>query len=110
MLYHCIFVLPEILRAPESVAVFPNQSAKFTCETRDGATLWRINGIQREILPLEIRNDLVVSKSFTAEGTTVENVTIRARVHYNGTTIQCLSVIIGVSTVESENATLTIQG
>ena len=101
---------PEILHAPESTTVFLNQPAVFTCETRGGTTLWRVNGTQREILVPEIRNDLVVSESTTPEGHSMETLTIPARPQYNGTRVQCLSVIIGVSRAESDNATLTIQG
>ena len=101
---------PEILRAPESTTIFLNQSAVFTCETRGGGTLWRVNGTQREILLPDIRSDLVVSESATPEGTAVHTLTILARAQYNGTRVQCLSVIIGGPLVESDNATLTIQG
>ncbi|CAI8013976.1 hypothetical protein GBAR_LOCUS8790 [Geodia barretti] len=56
-------VAQEILRAPESTTVFLNQPAVFTCETRGGITLWRVNGTQRELLLPEIRSDLVISES-----------------------------------------------
>jgi hypothetical protein len=102
---HCF--AQEILHAPESTAVFLNQSAVFTCETRGGITSWRINGTQREIL----LRDLVVSEeSTTPEGTAVETLTIQARPQYNGTRVQCVTGLFGVSFVESDNATLTIQG
>ncbi|CAI8033360.1 hypothetical protein GBAR_LOCUS18819, partial [Geodia barretti] len=58
----------------------------------------------------DIRIDLVVSEIITPEGTTVETLTIPARAQYNGTRVQCVSVIFGVSFAESDNATLTIQG
>ena len=58
----------------------------------------------------DIHSDLVVSEITTSEGTTVETLTIPARAQYNGTRVQCLSVIIGGPFVESDNATLTIQG
>ncbi|CAI8024255.1 hypothetical protein GBAR_LOCUS14103, partial [Geodia barretti] len=106
---HCF--AQEILHAPESTTVFLNQLAVFTCETRGGITSWRLNGTQREILLLDIRSDLVISeKSTTSEGTAVHNLTILARAQYNGTRVQCLSVIIGGPLVESDNVTLTIQG
>ena len=101
---------PEIVHAPESTTVFLSQRAVFTCETRGGITSWRVNGTQREILLPEIRSDLVVSESTTPEGHSVQTLTIPARPQYNGTRIQCLSVIIGGPVVESDNATLTIQG
>ena len=101
---------PEILRCPESTTVFVNQPAVFTCETRGGITLWRVNGTQREILLPDILRDLVISEGTTPEGVLVTKLTIPARAQYNGTIVQCLSVIIDVSRAESDNATLTIQG
>ena len=111
-MFHTIYRLssPDILHAPESAAVFLNRSSVFTCETRGGTTLWRVNGTQRETFQPDIRIDLVVSEITTPEGTAVQTLTIPARPQYNGTTIQCLSVIIDVSRAESDNATLTIQG
>ena len=100
---------PEILRAPEDTTVFLGQSAVFTCETDDGFTGWRINGTLREDLPPEIHNDLSVSDTTTAEGTTVEELTIPARAEYNGTTVQCAVLAFDGSAV-SENVTLKIQG
>ena len=96
---------PEILHAPENTTVFLNQPAVFTCETRGGITLWRVNGTQRELL-LPILPDLVLS----GEGTAVQTLTIPARAQYNGTRVQCLSVIYGGPSMESDNVTLTIQG
>ena len=101
---------PEILRAPESTTVFLNQLAVFTCETRGGITLWRVNGTQRETFLPDIVRDLVVSEITTPEGVLVTKLTIPARAQYNGTRVQCLSVIIDISRAESDNATLTIQG
>ena len=73
--------------------------------------MWRVNGTQRATFMPDIRSDLVVSEeSTTPEGTTVETLTIPARAQYNGTIVQCLSVIIDVSRAESDNVTLTIQG
>ena len=107
---HLFLSTPEILHAPESSTVFLNKPAVFTCETRGGTTLWRVNGTQQGLLLLEIRIDLVVSEITTSEGHSVQTLTIPARPQYNGTRVQCLSVIIDVSRAESDNATLTIQG
>ena len=57
---------PEILRS-ESTTVFLNQPAVFTCETRGGITLWRVNGTQRELLLPDILRDLVFSEITTPE-------------------------------------------
>ena len=82
----------------------------FTCETDGGFSGWRINGTQLQDLPPEIRNDVVISVTNTAEGSTVENLTIPARAEYNGTRVQCLVGIFGGPSDESENVTLKIQG
>ena len=106
-----IILLSEILQAPESTVVYLDQSAVFTCETDGGGlTGWTVNGTILQSLPPEIRNDLHVSPTNTDEGTRVEELTIPARAEYNGTRVQCLVVIIGGSSDESENATLRIQG
>ena len=102
--------VPEILQAPESAVVYLDQSAVFTCETVGGLTGWTVNGTILQSLPPEIRNDLHVSPTSTDEGTVVEELTIPARAEYNGTRVQCLVVILGGSSDESENATLMIQG
>ena len=101
---------PEVLQSPENQIVFLNQSAEFTCETDGGLSGWRINGTVLQELPPEIENDIEVSYSTTAEGSTVENLTIPARAEYNGTNIQCLVLKIGGHSAESENVTLTVQG
>ena len=76
--------------------------------------MWLVNGTQRATFLLDIRNDLVLSEEITTpEGSSVQNLTIPARAQYNGTRVQCLSLIISgplVDFVESGNATLTIQG
>ena len=58
---------------------------------------------------MPILSDLVLSES-TSEGVVLQTLTIPARAQYNGTRVQCLSVIFGGPLVESDNATLTIQG
>ena len=82
----------------------------FTCETVGDVATWRVNGILLRSLPPEIRSDLVDSETNTDEGTIVEELTIPARAEYNGTRVQCLVLILGGSSDESENATLRIQG
>ena len=106
-----LIMFPEILRAPENATVFLDQSAEFTCETDSGLSGWRINRTLLQDLPPEIRSDLRVSVTSTAEGSTVEVLTIPARAEYNGTRVQCLVVTyFGGGSSESENATLKIQG
>ena len=106
-----LFSHAEILVAPESRVVFLDQSAVFTCETVGGAPVWVVNGTQREVHPAEMRRDLVVTETITDNDTTLENLTIPARAEYNGTRVQCfVGLYYGGSTVQSGNATMTIQG
>ena len=72
--------------------------------------MWLVNGTQRETFMPDIRIDLVISEGTTPESTTVQNLTIPARPQYNGTRVQCLSLLIDGSRAESDNATLTIEG
>ena len=83
----------------------------FTCETDDGIPAWKINGTVLNDLPPETRDDIEVLATNTAEGTTVQELTIPDIVGYNGTRAQCLVVdIFGGSTAESETVTMRIQG
>ena len=100
----------EILIDPKSRVVFLDQSAAFTCETVGGTLVWVVNETQREVHPAEIRGDLIVTETITDDDTTLENLTIPARAEYNGTRVQCFVGIFGGSTVQSENATMRIQG
>ena len=81
----------------------------FTCETDGGVSGWRINGTLLEDLPSEIKSDVEISVSTTAEGTTVESLIVPARAKFSGTKIQCL--VLGFDgSAESENVTLKVQG
>ena len=101
---------PEILQAPESTVVFLDQSAVFTCEIVGGTLSWVVNGMQREVLPDEIRRDLMISEETVNDGGhIVEDLTIPARAEYNGTRVQCLVFSLSGSD-QSENATMIIQG
>ena len=104
-----LIMFPEILCAPENTTVFLDQSAEFICETDGGLSGWRINRTLLQDLPPELRSDMCVSGTNTAEGSRVKVLTIPARAEYNGTRVQCLVVTFGGSS-ESENATLKIQG
>ena len=108
--YILLMFVSEILVAPESRVVFLDQSAVFTCETVGGTLVWVVNGTQREVHSDDIRGDLVVSETIIDGGTTLETLTIPARAEYNGTRVQCFVGIFGGSTVQSETATMRIQG
>ena len=82
----------------------------FTCQTTGGFLVWVINGTQRETLHSDTRKDyLITSQTVTDEGSTIEELTIQARAKYNGTRIQCASLLEGNS-AESESAFIKIQG
>ena len=96
---------PVILRAPENLTVFTGESAVFTCETDGGFSGWVINGTSQE----DSAPDITFSETPTNDGTTVTELIVPARAEYNGTRIQCL-VVTPSSLLESDNATLDIQG
>ena len=87
--------------------------AVFTCETRGDVTGWRINRTPVENLPHEVEEDFDESDSNRNDGTAVVNLSILAKPEYNGSKVQCVVVMIitnSYNAVESNNATLTIQG
>ena len=65
-----------------------------------------MNGTSFNDLPLEVKDDLETDPLEDRDST----LTITARAVYNGTTVQCVTGDVGGVVVESENATLTIQG
>ena len=75
----------EILHSPESTTVFLKQTAVFTCETRGGIILWRVNGTQRETFLPDILRDLVVTGT---EGVLVQTLTIPARAQPEPSTME----------------------
>ena len=101
----------EINQHPNDATVFLSKSAVFTCETRGGQSAWLINGTLLEELEQnspEIRSD-IQAVSNTSAGMTMETLTILARAQYNGTRFQCV-VLTLTGSLQSDNATLTIQG
>ena len=109
-MYVVSYVPLEILRAPNSMTVYSQESAVFTCETDGGLSGWRVNGTLLQNLQPEIHDDLKLSMVNTANGSTVENLTIPAKNIYNGTAVQCLVLAFGHQAIESSIASLKIQG
>ena len=105
-----LFNPSEILRAPNTQTVYSQESAVFTCETDGGLSGWRVNGTLLQNLQPEIHDDLKLSMVNTANGSTVENLTIPAKNIYNGTAVQCLVLAFGSPSINSEHAILKIQG
>ena len=109
-LIHFFISTQEILHAPENTTVYQGQSAVFTCETDGGLAGWKINDSLIGDLPAEILLHLSVTSTDTANGTIVGELTIPARVEYNGTRVQCVVLTFGGSPAESETVTLKMQG
>ena len=105
-LYVCnhVFNLLLIVKGPQNVTAYQGQIAVFTCETVGGD--WKVNGTGFTGLSHEVQQDLRTSRESQERAT----LTILARATYNGTTVQCVTGQFGGNVVESENATLTIQG
>lgn len=84
------------------------KTATFTCESKGGdVTLWKVNGAGD--IPPEMDNDVVPNQKRVG-GNTQLTLDISAKAVYNGTTIQCVTTVIGGDSEESDNATLTIRG
>ena len=82
----------------------------FTCEINGAYNGWRVNGTSLSALPPEIRGDLIRFTKIVGDNDLI-TLTIPGKAVYNGTTIQCITGVIGSSDeVESKNATLIIQG
>ena len=81
----------------------------YECETRGAFSGFLVNETEPDLIPPEIRRDLDISESLTAEGTTVQTLTLQARRDYNGTAFQCVAFALN-GLAESANVTLHIQG
>lgn len=99
-----------IQRGPESIVVFVNQPANFTCEAHDGTTNWNVNGTPVNSLSSDMRADMKPSLARNERGNTVSTLTISAKAEYNGITIQCIIFNDDNISDQSESVTLTIQG
>ena len=82
----------------------------FTCEVNVTFHGWKVNGTGFSRLPLEIRNNLT-RLTETVGNNELITLIIPGRVMYNETTVQCVAAKeIDGDEVESESASLTIQG
>ena len=108
-----ITLAPEIVVPPSSVTVFSGNTAEFTCQTRNADyTIWILNGIilTNYDATLSLRMDVDNDQESVESDITSYILTIRARTEYHGLVFQCVAGIIGGPVVESENATLMVQG
>ena len=101
-----------IIQPPTNTAVFLGQSAAvFECETSGGELSgWRVNGTAYSSLSPDIRSDLDAAESVSDDDNTLITLTIPARAKYNGTRVQCVTIILGGAFDESDNVTMQIQG
>ena len=110
MFWEISICLPTVINIPpQDTTTFLNKTEVFRCQTSDGDfTFWRVNGTSFTDLPLEVKDDLRTDPLEDRDNT----LSIPAKAVYNGTTVQCVTgdYDIGGVAVESENATLTIQG
>ena len=106
-------LVPEFVVPPSSVTEFSGNTAEFTCQTRnEHYAIWRLNGKflkdYNENLPH--RMDIEIDKNGVGNGVTSYILTIRARTEYHRL-FQCVAGVGGGGPeVESENATLMVQG
>ena len=95
---------------PESVVVFTDSEAEFTCRSRNAPSFsWRVNGTFLNQLDPSIHADLDTDQD-TVGDIELYTLTITARAEYNGTVVQCVAAVFGGDFRESGNATLMIQG
>ena len=86
---------------------FANKEAIFSCIASGANSFhWRVNEMDIDMLPHQLRDDILTEDFSHID---VSTLAIKARVAYNGTRVQCV-VIGGGGSVESDTATLTIQG
>ena len=94
---------------PQDATVFINMTGMFSCEASGGDyILWRVNGTGFEDLSSEILSDIDINPEGISSGLSTLDITARAV--YNGTTVQCVTGMIGGIAARSENVTLKIQG
>ena len=100
---------PEIVNLPESVVVFTDSVAEFTCETSNALFFsWIVNGTHFNQLESAVRDDLNMDQ-MEVEENELYTLNITSRAEYNGTVVQCLASRYNQYRT-SENATLMIQG
>lgn len=100
-----------IVKGPEDITAYQEQIAVFTCETVGGDfTGWKVNGTGFTGLPREVQEDLRTSQERLVDSERATLTILTARASYSGTTVQCVTGKYDGDEVESENATLTIQG
>ena len=107
MLY--IITPAEVLQPPRNITVFPDETARFTCEVTGGHFTWALNGKSiPDIVSTPLFGDQHTSLTASEDGNPLLILTITARAEYNGTTVECL--VNGGLSGQSEVVSLCIQG
>ena len=98
-----------IITSPQDQVAFLNQEVVFTCVTTGGdISGWFINGTGYSELPNEVRNDL--KRRDKSEGLDIHDLIMPGKAEYNGTKIKFVIAERQNEPVESETASLTLQG
>ena len=103
---HCS---PEIVNPPESIVVFTDSEAGFTCETSNARYFsWIVNGTYFSDLRSTVLADMNIGQT-DVEDNVLYMLNITSRAVYNRTVVQC-DILRQKQYRVSENATLMIQG
>ena len=109
-----ITVALMIVDPPSSVTLFIGNTAEFTCYTRNAHfAYWRLNGtiVGNYDANNLLQDDVNVYLKGSISSGINTTLTIRARIKYHGLVLQCVAGVSGGGpVVESENATLMVQG
>ena len=114
--FYCLVVVilfSVVLVHPADRTVFQDDRAHFSCITRKSSytTLWRLNETDYDNLSNQVHDDLYINGTETESGAAdVLELTILARVEYNGTRVQCVAENDDDNSVVSNTAMLGIQG
>jgi len=98
---------PRIVDPPESVVVYANTVANFSCEVNAVFAHWNVNGT--DINSYNNNSDLDATHDTIGTDMLLCTLHFRAKAKYNGSLIQCVGSEDGNVAV-SDNATLLIQG
>ena len=106
-----IILAPEIVIPPSSVTVFSGNTAKFTCQAVNADfVIWRLNGTKFRLYNTSLPPIIDITQIPTSVAD-IHVLTITARTEYHGLVFQCVAGMSGGGPeVESENATLMVQG
>ena len=90
---------------------FTDEEALFSCLASDADFFhWKVNGTDIDKLSSKVKEDIRLTSEILKNGILgISTLTINASTAYNGTRVQCV-VTGGHGSVESNTATLTIQG